>query len=494
MSLTHHLEREVSEPGRPAPRDLHSVKRTAPFRRWVRWAVACDLAAAVVATLSALLIRFGSVDVSGPHLWTAVLATLGWPVLMAASGAYELRASLIGVEELRRTLRSSLLLLAAAGTVHIVFHLDLSRGFLLALLPLLVALTALGRAVAKRIMARERHDFGNHHRVVAVGPVADVEEFCVDLLRSRRRNQVEVVGFVADDLGPDDPVPLTLSRLPRILDRDAIRDLSDHGVHMDLIVRAGRPSPDEMWALSRRAHDLNVTVAIAPHRHDAIFGLATSYVPLGATPLLVVETPTMRPAAVVAKAIFDRVVAAAMLVVLAPVLALIAGVIAVRDGRPVLFVQQRAGRGGAHFGCLKFRTMCRDAEAQLAGILDLNESGGGLFKIRDDPRVTTTGRWLRKHSLDELPQLINVLKGEMSLVGPRPLPLDASEVFDHRSSRRMLVKPGMTGLWQVEGRSDLPWDDGVYLDLLYIDHWSPLLDLVIIARTLRTVLRPSGAY
>jgi lipopolysaccharide/colanic/teichoic acid biosynthesis glycosyltransferase len=138
--------------------------------------------------------------------------------------------------------------------------------------------------------------------------------------------------------------------------------------------------------------------------------------------------------------------------------------------------------------------MHRDADDRLADLLALNEADGPLFKIRDDPRITRIGSFLRNHSLDELPQFFNVILGSMSVVGPRPpLPNEAA-TYNEREARRLLVKPGITGLWQVEGRSDLPWDEAVYLDLLYVEHWSPLLDLAIIARTVRAVIRPAGAY
>jgi lipopolysaccharide/colanic/teichoic acid biosynthesis glycosyltransferase len=164
------------------------------------------------------------------------------------------------------------------------------------------------------------------------------------------------------------------------------------------------------------------------------------------------------------------------------------------DGGPVLFRQPRAGRDGESFPMLKFRSMVVDAEAQLASVAHLNESDGVLFKIRSDPRVTPVGRFLRKYSLDELPQLFNVLRGQMSLVGPRP-PLP-SEVDRYGSDdrRRLLVRPGMTGLWQVSGRSELSWNEAVRLDLNYVDKWSMLTDLVIMAKTLRAVLASSGAY
>ncbi len=269
-------------------------------------------------------------------------------------------------------------------------------------------------------MGKARDDLRNHHRVVAVGPADDIVQFVHDLERTGTRNRVDVVAYVADDLDPGAAVPAELRRLCRLPDRNAIHALTDHDVTVDLLVRAGRPGPDEMWALSQRAHDLGVTVALAPHRHDATSTVAMTYVPLGSTPLLMVENPTLRPTAVWTKAIFDRVMAALLLVALSPVLAVIAAAIALRDGRPVLFRQTRVGHYGQHFGCWKFRTMVPDAEEQLIDLQAANEADGPLFKLKEDPRVTRTGGFLRRHSLDELPQLINVLKGDMSIVGPRP--------------------------------------------------------------------------
>jgi len=483
----------------PTSGDAHTPgsRPQAAFRRWARRAVIGDVLAAAVATTSATLIRFGwelatDQGISYPAVGAGVV--VAWPLLLAVSGAYELRASLFGVEELRRIIRAGLLLLAGAGIAHIAFRLSLSRGYFLALLPLTVAMTAAARAAVSKIMGRDREDMRNHHRVVVVGPAADIVTFRRDLDRTNTRNRVEVIAYVADDLEPDADVPAELARLRRLPSRNAIRALTDHDVTVDLLVRAGRPGPDEMWALSQRAHDLGVTVALAPHRHDATSTVAMSYVPLGSTPLLMVETPTLQPVAAWTKAVFDRVVAAAALVALAPVFAAIAAAVAVVDGRPIFFRQTRVGRYGTTFGCWKFRTMVPDAEAQLVDLRGANEADGLLFKLKDDPRITRTGRFLRKHSLDELPQLVNVLKGEMSIVGPRPPLPSEVEAYDTRTNRRLNVKPGCTGLWQTQGRSDLPWDDGIYLDLMYIDHWSPLLDLVIMARTLRIIIRPEGAY
>jgi exopolysaccharide biosynthesis polyprenyl glycosylphosphotransferase len=207
-----------------------------------------------------------------------------------------------------------------------------------------------------------------------------------------------------------------------------------------------------------------------------------------------VDLPHYTGARHVVKRVMDLLVAGVALVVLAPVLGVLALIVHLDSTGPVLFRQERIGKDGSPFAMLKFRSMVADAEARLDALTEKNEGAGVLFKVKDDPRVTRCGKWMRKYSLDELPQFINVLKGEMSLVGPRP-PL-AREVgeYEHYTHRRMLLKPGITGLWQISGRSDLDWDDSVRLDLYYVENWSIMGDLMILWRTFRAVLAPSGAY
>jgi exopolysaccharide biosynthesis polyprenyl glycosylphosphotransferase len=215
--------------------------------------------------------------------------------------------------------------------------------------------------------------------------------------------------------------------------------------------------------------------------------------PVEGLPLLHVEEPKLSGMAWLFKNVMDRVLSAILLVLLVPVFLVIALMIKIGDRGPVFFKQSRVGREGKVFKVIKFRTMYPDAEERLAQLIDQNESDGLLFKIRDDPRITPIGRVLRRTSLDELPQLINVLKGEMSLVGPRPLPAEDGD-FLGDVRRRLLVKPGITGLWQVSGRSELSWDDAVRLDLYYVDNWSLAFDLVILWRTVGVVLARRGAY
>ncbi|WP_262425286.1 sugar transferase [Brachybacterium sp. Z12] len=191
------------------------------------------------------------------------------------------------------------------------------------------------------------------------------------------------------------------------------------------------------------------------------------------------------------------VVAALVLVVISPLLAVIALRIRAHDGGPVIFRQQRVGRDGKHFEFLKFRTMITDAEAVKVEMVERAVQDRGntvMFKMRNDPRITAPGRFLRRFSLDELPQLWNVLRGDMSLVGPRPALPGEVERYDDDARRRLHVRPGITGLWQVSGRSDLSWEDTVRLDTYYVDNWSFTQDLQILMRTVKAVLASSGAY
>jgi exopolysaccharide biosynthesis polyprenyl glycosylphosphotransferase len=192
--------------------------------------------------------------------------------------------------------------------------------------------------------------------------------------------------------------------------------------------------------------------------------------------------------------VFDRGSAALLLLALAPVFAVVALGVKVGSPGPVFFRQTRVGRDGRRFNMVKFRTMVVDAEQRRADLKHRNEADGLLFKLRTDPRVTRTGRLLRRYSIDELPQILNVLRGEMSMVGPRPPLPDEVDLYEGHVNRRLLVKPGITGLWQVSGRSDLPWDEAVRLDLYYVDHWSPTMDITIMAKTFSAVLRGDGAY
>ena len=216
--------------------------------------------------------------------------------------------------------------------------------------------------------------------------------------------------------------------------------------------------------------------------------------PVAGLPLIHVEKPQYHGAKKFQKRAFDTVFSATALLCGLPLLLMIAIAIKLSSTGPVFYRQQRIGLDGTPFQMIKFRTMVVGADKMVGDLADLNEGRGVLFKIRKDPRVTPIGRVLRKYSLDELPQFLNVLAGEMSVVGPRPPLATEVELYDDDTMRRMLLRPGITGLWQVSGRSDLSWEDSVRLDLFYVENWSMMADLLIALKTLRVVLNHTGAY
>jgi exopolysaccharide biosynthesis polyprenyl glycosylphosphotransferase len=249
---------------------------------------------------------------------------------------------------------------------------------------------------------------------------------------------------------------------------------------------------DLAWALEKTGTDL----CVAPALLD-LAGPRTTIRPVAGLPLVHLDHANLSGPKRLLKEIFDRTVAASALLLLSPLLIVIACAIHFSDGGPILFRHTRIGKDRLPFTVYKFRSMVVDAEARKSELEAINEVDGVLFKIRRDPRLTPIGGWIRRWSIDEIPQLFNVLRGEMSMVGPRPwaaLPYEkAAQAGDH-IPRRLAVKPGLTGLWQVSGRANLPWEESVRLDLRYVEHWSLALDLQILWKTARAVVRGTGAY
>ena len=258
-------------------------------------------------------------------------------------------------------------------------------------------------------------------------------------------------------------------------------------------------APDAHWTrqrLRQLAWDMEgvpTELVIAPALME-VTGPRLHVDPVYGLTLLRVSQPTFTGARWVLKGVLDRIAACFALLVLAPVMAAVALAIKLEDGGPVLFRQERVGKASGRFAMVKFRSMGVDADQRRAELEAMNEGAGPLFKLRSDPRITRVGAFIRRYSLDELPQLINVVIGDMSIVGPRP-PLAAEvERYGMDARRRLLVKPGITGLWQINGRSDLTWEETVRLDLRYVENWSLMMDLVIVWKTLNAVLRGDGAY
>jgi exopolysaccharide biosynthesis polyprenyl glycosylphosphotransferase len=241
------------------------------------------------------------------------------------------------------------------------------------------------------------------------------------------------------------------------------------------------------------AHRCGVRVRIAPKTTELLVERG-EYVPGQGMPLFELRPPVLAGADWVVKKTFDLVVSALVLLAGTPVWLLVALAIKLDSRGPILYRDRRVGVREREFGMLKFRTMVRDADVRQGELEERNEAAGALFKIRRDPRVTRVGRVLRRLSLDEMPQLLNVLRGEMSLVGPRPLPLRDYRMLEPWHRKRYLVLPGITGLWQISGRSNLTFDDLVRLDFYYIENWSIWLDISILIKTPLAILSGRGAY
>jgi exopolysaccharide biosynthesis polyprenyl glycosylphosphotransferase len=268
-----------------------------------------------------------------------------------------------------------------------------------------------------------------------------------------------------------------------------------HGTGADTVaVTASRGvNPAVLKRLGWDLEDCGVDLVVAPALTD-VAGPRVHVRPVSGLSLLYVEQPEFSSPVRLVKEVFDRVLAFFALAALMPFLLLIALAIRLTGPGPVIFRQVRVGRDGRDFTLYKFRSMVVDAEEMLIDLEHRNEGDGLLFKLREDPRVTPVGRWLRRFSLDELPQLVNVLRGEMSMVGPRPALPSEAEQYGRSTARRLLVKPGITGLWQISGRSDLSWEDSVRLDLYYVENWSFTGDIQILWKTLWAVVTRRGAY
>jgi exopolysaccharide biosynthesis polyprenyl glycosylphosphotransferase len=347
------------------------------------------------------------------------------------------------------------------------------------------ALIALLRASYDRITRDLLRMSGVRRRAVLVGDDDNVAHLLHTLGEARGGIDYTFVGALTpsgDGVG-----------IPRLGSVDDLSDvLLDHEVD-ELIVNGADVRDQQLVDVVERAHQRGVQVRVAPTTADILRHRA-EYVPGQAVPLFELRPPVFAGFDWAVKRTFDLVVASAVLILGFPLWVLIAGAIKLDSRGPILYRDLRVGLGEREFGMIKFRTMLHGAE-RLQNRLELrNEASGALFKIRDDPRVTRVGALLRRFSIDEMPQVLNVLRGEMSLVGPRPLPLRDFEKLEAWHRKRYHVLPGMTGLWQISGRSELDFDDLVRLDFYYLEHWSIWLDITILLKTVPAVVAQRGAY
>ena len=395
-----------------------------------------------------------------------------------------------GSTEYKRILDASARIFGLTAIAVFLLKVDLARGYFLTALPVGLLFLLVGRWGWRQWLVAQRREGRYVHRAIVVGE----REKSVHVVTGVRRDvgagifpvgAITENGTVAQDLVDGVPVLGDFSQVLQAVDRS----------RADSVIFTGADNfgPRRLRELGWELQARKVDLIMAPALTD-IAGPRIHARPVSGLPLIQVDFPAFEGTRHAAKRTFDIILSALGLIVLCPLFAWI--VIAVRrdsDG-PAFFSQERVGLNGRHFRMIKFRSMVTAAEDQLHSLVNQSEGNGVLFKLKADPRVTRVGGFLRRCSLDELPQLVNVLLGHMSLVGPRP-PL-ASEValYEDYAERRLLVKPGITGLWQVSGRSDLSWDDSIRLDLYYVENWSLIGDVIILYRTVRAVVKPSGAY
>jgi exopolysaccharide biosynthesis polyprenyl glycosylphosphotransferase len=476
------------------------VERSNWQRRYVAKLRVSDVVLVCAAVILAQYIRFGPTLNPPGYAYGyvtafSVLFALAW---VSALTLYHTRSPRLvgtGVEEYRRVVAASFGTFGAIAIVTLLLKIDIARGYLAVALPVGTVGLVLSRWTWQGYVSRRRIRGQCQTAVLAFGE-RDAVMHLADELTRNRADGYQVVGIGIPGYGVPRGEHLTVnSRAIPIVggEADMLEAICSCGA--DTVAIAGtehfgvRGIRRLIWDLEPMGVDLVVSTGVMD---VALSRLVTR--PIAGLPLLHIEKPQYLGAKRFQKRAFDFCFAFAALTATLPVLVLAAIAIKLTSKGPVFYFSERIGIDGKPFSMLKLRTMVQDADKQLASLMEANECDGLLFKIRSDPRITRVGRLLRRFSIDELPQFINVLRREMSVVGPRPPLRREVEAYDCDVLRKLLVKPGITGLWQVSGRSDLSWNQAVRLDLSYVDNWSMTGDLLIIAKTLGAVLKRSGAY
>ena len=490
----------------------HAVRTTrVPAAREADWARAyanrllvTDAVVIVAAVVGAQILRFGFEPSSVPwgefaigfdlsYSIVSLAIIVSWLAVLQLFGTSSSRVIGTGTLEYKRVIDATVRLFGILAIVAFLLRIDLARSYIITSLPLGLGLLLFGRWAWRRWLVSRRARGEFVARVLLVGSVESVVAIHRELGRSHDTGYLVVGACVPGDRtgahlpGTDIPVSTNLDAI------DAT--MREHDADTVVVTSSDELPPDRIRRLSWSLEPGRQHLVLAPSLTD-IGGPRIHMRPVAGLPLIHVETPRYEGLKRFSKRAFDIVVAGLLVVFLAPLLLFIAAIVRLSSPGPVLFRQERVGLTGTRFNMLKFRSMVTDAEARLQELKSAERLEGNavMFKMKNDPRVTPIGRFLRRYSLDELPQLFNVLDGTMSLVGPRP-PLDSEvRAYEHHVHRRFMVKPGITGLWQVSGRSNLSWEDTVRLDLYYVENWSMTAELVILWRTARAVLARDGAY
>ncbi|MFV0373229.1 sugar transferase [Microbacterium sp.] len=420
----------------------------------------------------------------------AVLVVIGLAWLLALS-VLETRDKHIvgdGVLEYRRIVSATALVFAVFVALAFFLRADISRALFLVALPLGAVALVLSRWLWRQWLGAQQRREKYVYRAVVVAEPAKAEHI-IEAIRRAGRTGFDIVGVVSSGRLPAhiDGIPVVGGYGNAVQAMDAV------DADTVILVGADDLDPAAVRRLGWEVADRDANLVVAPALTD-VAGPRIHSRPVAGLPLIHVEYPTLEGGKRFAKRTFDLVGAAVLTVVLSPIMLLTAIAIRLDSRGAVFYRQERIGRRGRPFRMSKFRSMAEGADAQLASLLDdQGTAEQPLFKVADDPRITRVGRFIRKYSIDELPQLFNVLAGTMSLVGPRPQRKAEVALYDDDAHRRLLVKPGMSGLWQVSGRSELSWEDALRLDLYYVENWSFTQDIQILFRTFRAVIAPGAS-
>ncbi|GAA3698155.1 sugar transferase [Zhihengliuella alba] len=463
-----------------------------------------DAVAVITAISIAHLIRFGT-DASVPiftrgdriefsYTTFGVAIGIAWIVVLKVWNSRDVKILGSGSEEYKRVSASSLALFGAIAILSYALRIETARGYVGVALPLGLCLLLIGRWTFRRYLLHRRRAGIYTRRLLLIGAPDAVDHLAKSLRLAPGAGYVPVGAVLSARAEPEALASLSVPLLARNQSVPSITQVIDAKAIDAVAISAGSDlHPTAVRQLGWELQSRQVSMIMAPALTD-VAGPRIHTQPIAGLPLIHVATPKLEGLQAATKRAFDIVAAAIALIVLSPVFLAIALAIKTQDKGPAIFHQERVGKDGKTFRMYKFRSMVVDAEEQLENLATLSEGNGVLFKLKTDPRVTKIGAFLRRYSLDELPQLWNVLIGDMSLVGPRPpLPSEVA-MYEQYVDRRLMVKPGITGLWQVSGRSDLSWDDSVRLDLYYVENWSLTQDLLILAKTAKAVVGKDGAY
>lgn len=429
-------------------------------------------------------------DSNFSHLIALSLPLIGavWLALVQSFGGYQLRHQRAGATEYKRVVMAAFTTAGAVGITSYLLKAEFPRGLYIVLFTAGTVGLITARFARRQVMHAIHRQGALLTPVMVAGDSGHVDAIA-NVLRRETWLGYRVVGAVTSDRADQTPAGLPVLGTTS----DTVDVISQHGIATVIFAEGAFASPADFRRMAWELEEHEVQMIVVPALTD-ISAQRLDVRPVAGLPLVDVDRPQAIEAARWIKRTGDVIGSAFLLLLIAPVMGLVALAIKLEDGGPVMFRQTRVGLKGQTFECLKFRSMCIDAEARLAALMAQNEGAGPLFKMTHDPRITRVGRFIRRFSLDELPQLWNALRGDMSLVGPRPaLPAEVAQ-YDSDTRRRLDVRPGLTGLWQVSGRSNLSWDDTVRLDLYYVDNWSMVQDLMILAKTARAVVGSSGAY